>query len=174
MGRGVDAPRQSRHHDMAGLAQLLRQPARDPLPTRRGDPRPDHGDTGPCHQARVAKGPKQGRRRIDRRQHVWIVGVAQNDQPGTQTLARCYLGFDPFDRRNRVAMSAAAPDQVGQDLEGPLRRAEPLQQLLKGHRTDLVGPRQTQARETLCGWKGHPFFAPIRGSVPFRMRAIFS
>ena len=73
-----------------------------------------------------------------------------------------------------MSVTAAAPDQVGQGLKRPFRRAEPFQKLAKGHRPDLVGPRQTQARETLCVRKGHAFFAPIRGSALFRMRPMFS
>ena len=73
-----------------------------------------------------------------------------------------------------MPVTTAATDQVGQGLKGALGASEAVQKLSKGHRPDLVGPRQTQARETLCVRQGHPFFAPIRGSAPFRMRAIFS
>jgi hypothetical protein len=44
VGCGVDAARHARDDDMTGLAQLLRQAARDPLAARRGDAGADDGD----------------------------------------------------------------------------------------------------------------------------------
>lgn len=98
MGRRVDAARQTRDDDMAGLAELLRQAARDALAAGRGDAGADDADAGARQQGGVAARPQQGRRRINGGQQVGIVGVAQQDQPRADALAGGQFGLDALDR----------------------------------------------------------------------------
>ena len=172
VGGGVDAARHARDDDMAGLTQLQRQAARDPLSAGRGDARADDGDAGRVQQFDPTPGPQDRRGRIQRRQHLGIVGIAQHQQAGADPLTIGQFALDLGDGRGNGGSTGLA-DQIGQDLQHANGRAVAAQQLGKGDGTDAVGAGEPQPGEPFVRRQAHAFLAPIRGSSPFSSRAMF-
>ncbi len=174
MGGCVDAARQARDNDEPRLSQLLGEAARDPLTARRRDPGAHHGDGFAREQGDVAPSPQNRRRRIDGGEHRRIGGVAEHQKPGSGAVAGRQLLFDLLDWRQAVAVAAAFLDQVGQGVQCAPGAAEPVQKLPEGNRADSLCSREAQAGEALGFREAHVFAAPIRGSVPFSRRPMFS
>ena len=107
-------------------------------------------------------------------QHLRIGVVAEHQQGRPTPLSGGHLTFHAVDRRQRIAMTAALADDVGQGLQRALGAAVAIQKLAEGNRADPLAAREAQAGETLGFRQAHVLAAPMRGSAPFNRRAMFS
>ena len=157
---------------MTGLTELLRQTACDPLTARRGDAGADDGDRRLVQQIDATARPQDRRRRIERGQHLGIVGIAQHQQAGADGLAGGDLAFDRL-YGGRNGGGAGFAHQIGQGVQRTEGRAVAADQLSEGDGADAVGAGEPKPGEAFGRVQAHAFLAPMRGSSPFSSRAMF-
>src|SRR5262245_9634451 len=79
---GIDAARQSRSNDVAGPAEPGRKLARELLARGRALARTDDADDRPAEQLCVAFDVKEGRRGVQHRQRLGVVGLDRKQRRG--------------------------------------------------------------------------------------------
>ncbi len=191
MRRAVYAASQARDHQAAGLAQVARQVAGEPLPGGRGDAGADDPHARPGQQLGPAPGPDHRRRRIQGGEQGREGRLAGAEQHRAQGLAgvQLGLGLGRGGRAQRCGAAGAAGD-LGQGVQGAGGIAPvAAQQLGEGDRAHGLGARQAQPGQPLVGAERarRPHQAaggaasaaaalalePTRGSWPLSRRAMF-
>ena len=146
----IDAARQPRDDDEAGVAEIARQLACEFQPGAGGVARADDGDHRPHQRVGRAAHAEQRRRIVERRQPRRIAGLAGRDQAtpilsaGGEFGPRLVLAADAARTRG-----AAAPRQIGQPFQRGARAAEMIEQRAEGARPDIVGADQPQPVDPL-------------------------
>ena len=118
-----------------------------------------------------------------RRSNRRIVGFADCDETRAEPNGVLHLGLRFGDAGDAYGAQRAAPlRQIRQGGERRLGRAEPVYEIAKGRRSDILGTDQAQPAQALpvveqpagsAGLAVHPLaspLAPIRDSVPERSR----
>src|SRR6516164_11344139 len=125
MGGLVDAARQSRDDDKSGIAEIVRQLAREFEPGARGVARTDDRNHRPLHDAKLAAHPEQWRWIVQHRKTRRITAFTRSDQANAQSLgcrklrARVLFAADPL-----MSQGAAAARQFRQPSKRRARAAE--------------------------------------------------
>ena len=118
MRRLIDAARQPRHDDEAGLAEIACQGAGKFQPGAGGVARADDGDHRPHQHVQRAAHAEQGRRIVERGKPRRIAGFIRREQADAEPFAggefgaRIFLAADP-----PRTIGAAAPREVRQPLQ---------------------------------------------------------
>ena len=129
MRRLVDAARQPRDDDEAGLAEIARQRAGEFQPGAGGVARADDREHRPHQRIQCAAHAEQRRRIVQRGEPRRIAGFIRRQQADADLLAgrefgaRILLAADPA-----RTIGAAAPRQVGQPLQRDAGAAEMIDQ----------------------------------------------
>jgi hypothetical protein len=97
MGALVDAARQARDDDVAGLAEAARQPISEGQTRRRGVTRTDDGDGGLLRRLIPSAHGEDGRRRIDLAQRGGISRLVESDEAHADFLRRRKFALDLLD-----------------------------------------------------------------------------
>ena len=103
-----------------------------------------------------------------------IVGLVMEQMPRPEVGDARHLALGKLRRRDARFAAAAAQRKLGQRRKRRFARSEALDQLVPADRTDVRRADQPDPRQPLGVRHAAPFFAPTRGSVPARSRAIFS
>jgi hypothetical protein len=164
--RAVDAPRQARDHHQLVLSEVVRQAARKTARRRRGVARADDRDRLPVEQVEVALRDQQRRRVFQLGKQPRIQPLPKRQEPGPQLLHLRDLALGIGARAQRGRFAPSAPGKVWHGVERRSRASEAGDQLTVGDRPDAGRPQQPQADGEVV--------LPIRGSVPFLKRRIFS
>ena len=166
VSRGVDAPGKAGHDDQSLLAKVVRQSPRKAAGGRRGVAGADDRHGLPLEKREIALGDEQRRRVLHLAQQARVKRLAEHQISAAELLdpGDLALGLVAAGQPRRLA--AAAPGEVGHGGERRLRASEARDQLAIGHGPDAGRADQPQA----VGEVGDP----MRGSVPFVRRKMFS
>ena len=102
------------------------------------------------------------------------VGERMEQMPRPEVCDARHLALGKLRGRDARLAAAAAQRKLGQRRKRRFARSEALDQLVPADRTDVRRADQPDPRQPLGVRHAAPFFAPTRGSVPARSRAIFS
>ena len=166
MRRTVDPSRQPGYDHDAIFAQVMSQPAREAASSRRRVAGADDRDALPVEQRDIALGDKKRRRILELAEESWVESLVQREEPRAELLDPRDLALRILASPQRRRLAAAAARKVGDRGERGGRRTEARDQLAVGDRADPGRPQQPQAVGEI--------FDPIRGSVPFLRRRMFS
>lgn len=149
----------------------MRQAAGETAGRGAGVARANHRHHRPIEQPELALGDQQRRGILDQRQRSRIKALPECQEARADALDHGNFPLGVRDGSDARRLSAPAPRKVGQGVERAPGRAEALDQLPIGDRSDRGGARKPEVIDEVGG-QSLPL--PILGSVPAINRRIFS
>ena len=121
----IDAARQSRHDDKAGIGEIARQGAREFQPGAGGVARTDDREHRPHQRILRAAHAEQGRRIVEGGEPRRIAGFVRRQQADADPLAGRQFGARIFLAADAArTIGAATPRQIGQPRQRGAGAAE--------------------------------------------------
>ena len=180
VGCRIDAERQSRGHDISGVAETFGKHARQLLAGSGCHARTDDPHRGPVEQADVALDAQNRRAAIGCAQGFRIAGLGDEEHARTDAGCRFQFLFRDLERTNTDRpITAATLGKFRQRVQRALGAAVTVEQAAEGDGTDVLGSDQPKAgeavgigqrhfgqRRRLAAGRHRQPFAPILLSVP--------